>query len=676
MKSLKNEMFYPLFNLFAVVKLKRGENVKKLINEVLVLLLALGMITGCTTTPKTGTQPTPEITADETKTADVIIVGAGGAGLSAALSAVENGAQSVIIIEKTGKTGGALNYTSGSMSGANTVIQKEDGIEDSVDSYVADIMKNGAGLGNEEMIRLYAEKDIEMIQWLWDNGLSDNTFSTDKEGRRSVFAPEHALYSVPRTYKARPDDTTKYRSAAHEVLDTQVQQVEQITIDYMTDATQLIANEKGQVVSVLATNTETNKTVKYDANKGIIMATGGYSGNNKLMGAFAENGASYLAGGSKGSDGYGIYMMQQVGGYVNDETMSYIPTFPMGLEGPNQTGSIAPTYTWKAGGICVNQNGERFVDETEATVEIREVALEEQPGAVQYDIFTDKIIADLDAAGAAGMWNYFYAAEGKPGYSKVSKASSLEELAEMIDVPVETLTKTVEDYNAAVDSKEADAFGRKYDGEVTPYNLAVNKIEGDTYYAVPLKALVVLTLGGVTANEDMQVLDADGNAIPGLYAAGEVVGGIWGKYGSGGTGVMGPIVFGNIAGEKIMTNTLAEGYTVKPAKNLLDINLFKEEEAKIEFDMKQALTDGDYQAVVDGQYGEMKVQVTIAGGKISDVQVLSNNETEEIAAGALKTIPEEIVKANGVEVDAISGATLTSNRIRAAVVDCLQQATK
>ncbi|MFV0551977.1 MAG: FAD-binding protein [Anaerorhabdus sp.] len=643
---------------------------KKIISKLLVLFLVLGIVTGCATGPKI--EPTPEITADETKTADVIIVGAGGAGLAAAISAVENGAESVIILEKTGTTGGALNYTSGSMSGANTIIQQEDGIEDSVDSYVADIMKNGAEKGNEELIRVYAEKDIEMIQWLWDNGLSDNTFTVDKEGRRSVFAPEHALYSVPRTYKARPDD----KSAAHEILDMQLKGYDQIKIDFMTEATQLIANDKGQVLTVLATNKDTNKTIQYEATKGIIMATGGYSGNNKLMGAFAENGANYLAGGSKGSDGYGIYMMQQVGGYVDDETMSYIPTFPMGLEGTNQTGSIAPTYTWKTGGICVNQNGERFVDETEARVEIREVALEEQPGAVQYDIFTDKILEDLNAAGAATMWNYLYAEEGTPGYNKVSKASSLDELAEMIDVPADTLIKTVEDYNAAVESKGTDSFGRKYDGEVNAYNLAVNKIEGETYYAVPLKALVIITLGGVTANKDMQVLDTEGNAIPGLYAAGEVVGGIWGKFASGGTGVMGPIVFGNIAGEKVMTNDLTEGEKPKQATNLLDINLFTKEEAKIEFDMSQALNDGEYEAVVDGQYGELKVQVTITSGKISDVKVVSNNETEEIAAGALEMIPEKIVAANSVEVDAISGATLTTNRIRTAVVDCLNQAKK
>lgn len=647
---------------------------KKLFSCFTVSVMLITVLTGCTTKEKP--EATPEITTDETKQADVVIVGAGGAGLSAAISAIDNGAKSVIILEKSDKTGGALNYTSGSMSGAETVIQKQDGIEDTIDSYVSDIMKNGDQKGNEELVQLFAEKDVEMIQWLWDNGLSDNQFTMDKEGKYSIFAPEHALYSVQRTYKPKPDDPTKYKAAVHEVLDTVLQKYEGIQIEYLTEATQLVANDSGQVLSVIATNTQTEKTTRYDATKGLIMATGGYSGNPKLMGAYSEQGSNYLAGGSKNSNGFGLYMMQQVGAHVDEEELGYIPTFPMGLEGSNQTGSIAPTYTWKAGGICVNQEGERFIDETEARVEVREVALEEQTNAVQYDIFTDKIIADLDAAGAANMWNFLYAKEGAPGSSKVVKANSIEELAELINVPKDTLIKTVEDYNAAVESKGVDALGRKYDGEINAYNVAVNKIEGDTYYAVPLKALVVITLGGVSVNDKMQVLDVDGNVIPGLYAAGEVVGGIWGKFASGGTGVMGPLVFGDIAAENVMTQDLAKGYKVTPASNLLDLSYFEEEEVKIEFDMKQELNDGTYFAEVEGQYGPMKVSVEIEKNTIKSVTIDSQNETEEIAAGALKTIPEKIVENNSIEVDAISSATLTSNRIRIAVMDCLNQAKK
>ena len=144
---------------------------KKIVTLLLTVLMAMTVLGGCA---KKQENEESVIEADETKSADIIIVGAGGAGLSAAVEAINDGAKSVIIIEKTSTTGGSLNYTSGSMSGAETNIQEIDGIEDSIDSYVADIMKNGAGLGKENLIRAYAEEDVAAIQWLWDNGMSDN----------------------------------------------------------------------------------------------------------------------------------------------------------------------------------------------------------------------------------------------------------------------------------------------------------------------------------------------------------------------------------------------------------------------------------------------------------------------------------------------------------------------
>ena len=126
---------------------------KKLMKKLTAIVLSLALaasLFGCTQTVK---NEVPDVQADQTKTADIVIVGAGGAGLSAAIEAVNNGAESVIIIEKTSATGGSLNFTSGSMSGAETIIQEIDGIEDTKESYVQDILKNGANLGDEEMIR-------------------------------------------------------------------------------------------------------------------------------------------------------------------------------------------------------------------------------------------------------------------------------------------------------------------------------------------------------------------------------------------------------------------------------------------------------------------------------------------------------------------------------------------
>ena len=616
--------------------------------------------------------PAPAEGAD----ADSVIIGAGGAGLSAAIEAVENGAEKVIILEMTAKAGGALNYTSGSMSAAGTIIQKEEGVQDSVEDYVADILRIGGDLGgkpNEALVRVYANEATAVFDWLYEAGLKDNTYSVDRAtGNRAVFAPEHALFTIQRTYKPSPEDKANYKSAAHEVLDSLIAQNDVIEVKLNTKAVKLVANDKGQVLGVEADNGET-----YTAAKGVVVATGGYSANGKLMAEFVPYGNYYLAGGAAGADGNGIRMMQEVGAGLT--AMDAIPTFPMGLVSKDnpKTGAIANTYTWKAGGIVVNQNGERFCNETETNPAVREVALEGQPEAIQYDIFTDKIIEDLRAAGQAYFYDAYFAAEGQPGWHVVNTAATLEELAAKINVPAENLVKTVEAYNAAVEGGASDEFGRLYDGTKNAYNVAVNKIEGDKFYAIPLKALCVMTLGGVTANENMQVLDEAGNVIPGLYAAGETVGGVWGKFVSSGTGVMGPIVFGKIAARIAMTMELAEGYEVKAASNVLADELFvKEAAAGAQFDMSAALADGEYTATVDGQEGPMTVKTVIAGGKIAAVEVVENHETPSIAAAAMEKVPAAIVEGNTASVDAVAGATLTSGRIMKAVVECLNAAAK
>ena len=606
--------------------------------------------------------------------ADVVIIGAGGAGLSAALEAVANGAEKVIILEMTPLTGGALNFTSGSMSAAGTIIQKEDGIEDTVDSYIADIINNGDDFGGEpnvELITVYANEAASTFDWLYENGLKDCTFSTDRAtGARAVFAPEHALYSIQRTYKATPLDRTKYKSAAHEVLDKLVAADSRIEVKLNTKAVELVANEKGQVLTVVTENGET-----YTAKKGIIVATGGYSSNSKLMGQYTAYGEYYLAGGAPGSDGNALLMMQKVGAGLT--AMNAIPTFPMGLVSKDDEtrGQIASTYTWKTGGIVVNQNGERFCNETESNPAPREVALEEQPGAVQYDIYTDKILADLTAANSAYFMTAYFNGPEALGAHVMYEADSIEGLAAAIGVPAENLQKTIDEYNAAVEKGEPDQFGREFNVSNT-YNIATNKVEGEKFYAIRLHALCVMTLGGVTANENMQVLDETNNVIPGLYAAGECVGGIWGKFVSCGTGVMGPIVFGKIAAKHAMANEMGEGYRVHEALDLLDASLFEKETAsEAKFDMTKALKDGEYTgAVVGHNGGDLTVKVVIAGGKIASVEVVSHTETAGISDAPIASVPAAIVAGNTVAVDTVAGATVTSNAIIDAVVKCLEQA--
>ena len=633
---------------------------KRIIATLLSLIMALSMIV------------VPAVAETEAD-ADIIIVGAGGAGLSAAIAAAEAGANKVLVLEMTAKTGGALNFTSGSMSAACTIIQAEEGIEDSVELYIADIINNGDDFGgqpNVELITIYANEVTEVFDWLYEAGIKD---MFRPGAPRAVFAPEHALYSVPRTYKPSPTDKT-YKSAAHQVLDGMVKADERIVVLTETRATELIANAEGQIIGVKAVGPDGEVT--YTSTRGVIVCTGGYSSNGKLMGQYAEYGEFYLQGGAPGADGYGIYMMQQVGAAIN--SMDCIPTFPMGMISRTDPtkGQIASTYTWKAGAITVNQNGERFCNETTEVVSDREVALEYQPGAVLYDIYTDKILADLNAAGGAVFMNYYFY-EGGLGDHVMYKADSIEGLAALIGVPAETLAKTIATYNAAVEAGVDTEFGRKLDGTDGNYNLAINKIEGEMYYAIRLHALCVMTLGGVTCNANMQVLDEAGNVIPGLYAAGECVGGIWGKFVSGGTGVMGPIVFGRIAARHAMTNEMATGYVVKPASNMLDADLFVKEDANAEarFDMTRTLKDGEYTASAVGHNGgDLTVKVVIAGGVIASVEVLSHTETPGISDGPIAKVPAAIVANNTADVDTVAGATVTSNTIMDAVALCLEQA--
>ena len=663
----------------------------KKIASLLALLMTVTTFSACApknetpgeenTNVETGTEN--KTTYDNTYEADVVIIGAGGGGLATALEAVEQGAEKVIIVEKLNMTGGSLNTTSGTISGAETIIQELDGLtEDSLALYKEDLMNEGSKLGgvvNEEFIDLYVKEAKETVNWLWEMGLKDYEFKTDEEGRKSVFAPEHTLYSYPRSYKPAAKDPAKYKSAVHEILDGLVNKEEKIEIHFNTEALHLIGNDKGQVLEVEALDKNEDKTNLYKAKKGIVVSTGGYSANADLINLYNSEIKGVISGGLAGANGYGLYMMQEIGGALNEASMGWVPTFPMGLENPKEpgTGRIMTTKTQFAGGILVNAEGKRFVNENHMDNTVREFELEKQTDGIQWEIYTDKIVEDILATPMGGMYKFFFAEDIGKDYIK--SASSLEELAETIGVPVEALKTTVEEYNSHVDAEDTDEFGRAYTLDGNPFNLAVNKIEGDTYHAVIIKPLALLTLGGIQTDIKMNVLNAEGNPIPGLYAAGEVVGGAWGRYVSSGVGVMGPIVQGQEAAKAIMSNDLTEGSEIKIAENLIDKKFFEKKESgssfDIDFDAKYV--DGVYEAEVDGQEGPMKVQVEIKNEAIEKVEILSHNETESIAGEALKKIPEKINETKSLkDFEVISGATYTCNRIMEAILKALEGAKK
>lgn len=658
---------------------------KKYLALLLALVLALSCLSGCTK-PKEPTvegSPTPAVTptapAEKVYDADVIVLGAGPAGMSAALSAVESGAEKVLLLDRRNTTGGTMTNTSGSMSGANTIIQQLDGYtEDSPELYYKDIAPfalNNNGRPNTDIIWMYANEATNVVNWLWENGLDDNPYTTMPDGKRTVFAPEHDLYNYPRTYKPQPDDPTKYKAAIHEVMDQMLSRTPEVELRLNTLGTRLIPNENGQVLGLEVQDLTTGETKTLQARKGIIIATGDFAGNSKMTGYYKDGLDSVITAGLTECDGSGLVMLQQVGAILT-YNMDAMATLAVGLENPLApgTGRIMDTKTMYAGGITVNTNGERFIDETHRAQLVREQALEKQPENTMYEIYTDKIRDDLLTTIHAPMMQVFFMSDA--GKSYVIEADSLEALASKINVPAENLEKTVADYNAHVESKEPDSFGREFVANDNIYNAAINKVEGDKYYAVKIKSLLIATGGGAKPNTYMQPMDKYGTGIPGVFIAGAVAP-FWGGGAMSGTAILGASFMGREAGKNAMTMDYLPTYICQSADDPIPAELLVRDEKKgntQRFDMSQTFTDGGYKATVDGQDGPMEVEVTIESGKIAKVEVLSNHETITVGGPALETLPDAIATQNSVNLDAVSGATLTSERLFNAVIDCLKQA--
>lgn len=638
-------------------------------------LLVLSALSGCAQTQGT---PQPELKNSD---ADVIVVGAGPAGMSAALSAVENGAEKVILLERRATTGGTMTNTSGSMSGADTIIQQLDGYtEDSPELYYEDIAHfalNNSGRPNLDIIWLYANEAKNVVNWLWENGLNDNEYTTMPDGKKTVFAPEHDLYNYPRTYKPLPDKPEKYRAAIHEVMDEMLARTPEIEIRLNTQGMKLIPDANGHVLGIEVLDSASGQSTELHASRGIVMATGDFAGNPKLISYYKDGLDSVLTAGLKECDGNGLRMLQEVGATLT-YNMDRIATLAVGLENPLApgTGRIMDTKAMYAGGINVNQNGERFVDETHRQQVVRERALDAQPGNVMYEIFTDKIRDDLLTTIHAPMMQVFFMSDA--GKSYVIEADSLEELAEKIHVPADTLKKTVADYNAHVESGEPDEFGREFVLNDNLYNAAINKVEGEHYYCVPIKSLLIATSGGIKPNVTMQPVDRFGTAIPGVFVAG-ALSSFWGGGAMSGTAILGASFMGREAGKNAMTLDYVEKYDIQPALDSIPAEYFEVEAstgAAQRYDMTKTFKDGTYQAVVDGQDGPMTVEVTIAGGVIGKVEVKEHKETATVGGPALETLPKAIVEANSINIDIVSGATLSSERLFQAVGLCLDQASQ
>ena len=224
-----------------------------------------------------------------------------------------------------------------------------------------------------------------------------------------------------------------------------------------------------------------------------------------------------------------------------------------------------------------------------------------------------------------------------------------------MDVDASALVETVNQWNQDCANQKDSQFNR-----TSPMWFPLST---GPYYALQTTFFSSVCHGGITKNTNAQVTRLDGTTIPGLFAAGEVTT----VTNSNGYTISNAITFGRIAAQSALK--YMNGELVEEVKEEVESN-------ESLFDMSQPLTDGEYEASVEGQEGKMIVKTTITDGKINNVEIVEQHETAGVADAALETLPHAIVEANSVDVDTVSGASLTSGRIQQAVVDCLKQAVK
>lgn len=448
-------------------------------------------------------------------TADVIVIGAGGAGMTAAITAAENGAK-VIVIEKMPIAGGNTLLSGGEYAAPDNWIQEKEGIEDSAELFYSDILKGGDNENNPELVKILAENALSGALWLKDEigMIFEETmlFFGGHSVERSLVPKDATGYEMISKLEARMDENGT-------------------PLHLNTEAVELVQDASGKVVGVKAKYGD--QEIIYNAKKGVILATGGFGYNLEMRVKYnPEMDKDILSTNSVGSTGDGLVMAEKIGAQLLD--MQYIQTYPTC---DAQSGALLYVGDVRLEGrsILVNKEGKRFVEELQRR-DVISKAVTEQTGGVSYMFWDESAMTDT---GLHITHESEY--KGLIARKQLVKANTLEEAAAFFGIDAAELKKTVDNYNSYAAAGKDLEFNKR--GKLVAFG------EGP-YYIMVSKPAVHHTMGGVRINTSTQVIDTDGKVIEGLFAAGEVVGDIHGTNRLGSDAIADITVFGRIAGEE------------------------------------------------------------------------------------------------------------------------------
>lgn len=435
---------------------------------------------------------------------DVIVVGSGGAGMSAAIQAKDAGANPVIL-EKMPIAGGNTLKASAGMNASQTKFQREQGIDDSNELFFEESLKGGGGTNDQELLRYFVDHSADAIDWLDSMGIRlDNLTTTGG-------------MSEKRTH--RPTDGS---AVGEYLVDGLLRNIHERDIPLFVNANVTKINQTDGVIN--GVNVTINGEDKTIAAKAVIVTTGGFGANMDLVIKNKPELKGYVTTNQEGSTGDGIKMIQELGGQTVDlDQIQIHPTV-------DQTKSLLITEAVRGeGAILVSQEGKRFFNEMETRDKVSEaiIALPEQAAYLIFDSGVKERVKAID----------FYEKQGL-----TVKAETPEDLAKALKMPEESLKPTLDAWNKAVESKMDTEFNRS--------TAMDNKLAAGPYYAIKIAPGIHHTMGGVKINTNTQVINTNNQIIPGLYAAGELTGGLHGNNRIGGNAVADIIIFGRQAGEQ------------------------------------------------------------------------------------------------------------------------------
>ena len=447
-----------------------------------------------------------EAAPKEDKTVDtgIVIIGAGGAGMTAAIMAHQAGVP-FVILEKMPYVGGNTTKATGGMNAAETHYQQEQGIEDSKALFAADTMKGGHALNDPALVAMLANASSDAIDWLdtIDAALPKISFSGGASVNR-IHAPADGS------------------GVGGYLVDRFSAKLAELGVDVMlnTKATELLVDGEGRICGVKAEGPDANYTFTC---KAVILASGGFGANEDMYTQYRPDLKGTVTTNAPGATGDGIVMAQALGAALVDiEQIQLHPTV-------EQTTSILITESVRGdGAILVNQGGVRFTNEllTRDAVSAAELA---QEGQYAYIIFDQNLRDHLKA-----IEKYVTA-------GITVQADTIEGLAGQLGIEPAVLAKTLADWNEIVANQRDTEFGR-----TTGMNA---DLTAAPFYAIKIAPGIHHTMGGVKINVKAEVINTDGKAIPGLFAAGEVTGGVHGGNRLGGNAVADIVIFGRIAAQ-------------------------------------------------------------------------------------------------------------------------------